>query len=215
MYVNEATLEASFSTPQPTSTPPSGACYHHTSTVTRLGNNGQGTSQVPITEVAEGSRILALDQHSTPFFAKIKALPHGPSAEPFVHIVMNGDGQRELKATLHHTFDTCVHGKNPFMQAARGQHTAVIMAKDIKAGDCLHTAEGKRTVRSITHTAVQKGDETYSIKLENGISTVAVGGVFTHSMGQHSRDKYKRSIYEKEKSQSNNQAHSQRPQNHV
>jgi len=194
MYVNQATLEAIASTPLPTPTPASGAFYHHTSTVTRLGANGHGTAQVPITEVAEGSRILALDQHATPFFAKIEGFPHGPSAEPFMHIVMNGERQRELKATLYHTFDTCVHGHNPFERAAKGLHEAAVMAKDIKAGNCLHTAEGKRTVRSVTRTAVQDGDVTYSIKLENGTSTVAVGGVFTHSMGRHKKENHKGAI---------------------
>ena len=143
-----------------------------------------------MTELEEGDRILALDKHATPLFAKIEALPHGPSTERFMHILMTGKGKQGLKATLHHTFDTCVGKQNPFMHAVESYGTAVVMAKDIKAGDCLHTADGKRVVHSAAPAAVQEGDVTYSIKLADGISTVAIGGVFTHAMG-HLRNNHR------------------------
>ena len=168
----------------------SGTCYHHTSTVTRLAADGKSAAQVPMTDLEVGERILALDKHATPLFAKIEALPHGPSTERFMHILMTGKGKQGLKATLHHTFDTCVGKQNPFMHAVESYGTAVVMAKDIKAGDCLHTADGKRVVRSAAPAAVQEGDVTYAIKLADGISTVAIGGVFTHAMG-HLRNNHR------------------------
>jgi len=168
----------------------SGTCYHYTSTVTRLAANGKSAAQVPMTELKEGDRILALDEHATPKFAKVEALPHAPSTEPFMHIVMTGKGKQGLKVTLHHTFDTCVGKHNPFMHAVESYGAAVVMAKDIKAGDCLHTADGKRSVRSAALAVVQEGDVTYSIKLADRSSTVAIGGVFTHAMG-HLRNKHR------------------------
>ena len=168
----------------------SGTCYHYTSTVTRLAANGKSANQVPMTELKEGDRILALDEHATPKFAKVEALPHAPSTEPFMHIVMTGKGKQGLKVTLHHTFDTCVGKHNPFMHAVESYGAAVVMAKDIKAGDCLHTADGKRSVRSAALAVVQEGDVTYSIKLADRSSTVAIGGVFTHAMG-HLRNKHR------------------------
>ena len=107
-----------------------------------------------------------------------------------MHIVMTGKGKQGLKVTLHHTFDTCVSKHNPFMHAVESYGTVVVMAKDIKAGDCLHTADGKRSVRSAAPAIVQEGDVTYSIKLADKISTVAIGGVFTHAMG-HLRNKHR------------------------
>jgi hypothetical protein len=190
----------------------SGTRYHHTSTVTRLASNGRGAAQVPMTELKEGDHILALDKHATPKFAKVEALPHGPSREPFMHIVMTGKGKQCLKVTLHHTFDTCVSKHNPFMHAVESYGTVVVMAKDIKAGDCLHTADGKRSVRSAAPAIVQEGDVTYSIKLADKISTVAIGGVFTHAMG-HLRNKHRTpsSFEEQEKKYKkvNTQAHLQ------
>jgi hypothetical protein len=80
----------------------SGWCYHHTSTVTRLGTNGQGTVQVPITELKEGNRVLALDHHARPTFAKIAEVLHGPAAEPFIQVTMADSARHELMATLPH-----------------------------------------------------------------------------------------------------------------
>jgi len=161
----------------------SGWCYHHTSTVTRLGNNGQGTVQVAMTEVKEGDRILALDHHARPTFAKVAEVLHGPAAEPFMQVTMADSAKHELKATLHHTFDSCVT-KQQSSQAADASFSAnVIHAKDLKAGDCLHTAEGKATVHSVKHIEPTAGDFVYSIKFFGNIGTVAVGGVFTHAMG--------------------------------
>jgi len=173
----------------------SGTCYHHTSSATRLATNGKSADQVPMTNLKEGDRILALDEHAKPLFAKIEAIPNGPSAEPFIHIMMTGKGKQGLKATLHHTFDTCVGEQNPFMHAVESYGSAVVKAKDIKAGDCLYTADGRRFVRSATSREVQEGDVTYSIKLADRISAVAIGGVFTHAMG-HIRNKYRTPIPE-------------------
>ena len=182
-----------------------GTCYHHTSTVTRLTTNGKSAAQVPLTKVSQGDRILALDKHATPIFAKVESLPRGPSTEPFVQIQMAGKGKQGLKATMHHTFNTCVSKNNPMMHAVESYGTAVIQAKDIKAGDCLHTADGRRLVRSATHTAIKEGDVTYSIKVADGISAVAVGGVFTHAMG-HVKEAFHGPISGKEKKYMANKA---------
>lgn len=164
-----------------------GSCYHHTSTVTRLLAKGRGTGQVPLTDLAVGDRILAINNDARPIFAKIEKIPHGPSSEPFVHIAMAGRTKHELKATLHHTFEACVSKRNPFKHAIENFGPSVIQAKDLKAGDCLHTADGRRMVRKVKHIAPKNGDVTYSIKLAGDIGTVAIGGVFTHAMGQHAQ----------------------------
>ena len=159
-----------------------GSCYHHTSTVSRLLTSGQGIVRVPLTELAVGDRILAVDHDARPVFAMIEKLPHGPSTEPFVHIIMAGRAKLDLKATLHHTFEACIGKRNLFRYAVNSFGPTVIQAKNIKAGDCLHTADGKRTVRKVNHIPIGDGDETYSIMLAGGIHTVAIGGVFTHAM---------------------------------
>jgi hypothetical protein len=149
-----------------------GTCYHHTSTVTRLAPGSRGVVQVPLTDVTRGQRVLALDHSGKPIFAKVEDLPHGPAEESYVHIVMAGKAKHELKVTLHHTFDACLSKQHP-----------VIRAMDLRAGDCLHTTEGRATVHSAMHVASRDGDETYSIKLAGDVGTVAIGGVFTHAIG--------------------------------
>jgi len=180
-------------TPSPTAVPASaGTCYHHTSTATRLANNGIDTAHVPLTELAVGHRILALDHHARPTFAQIQALPFGPDEGPYDRIVMADKAKHELTVTLHHMFDACASKHNQ----------GAIQAMDLRAGDCLHTTDGKATVYSTKHVAPMAGDETYSIKLAGVIGTVAIGGVFTHAMGhvqqpgknKHARNKYKRMI---------------------
>ena len=173
--------------PAPTAIPtphsPVGSCYHHTSTVTRLLPDGFGTVQVPLTELAEGDQVLALDQHAKPVFAKIEAIPHGPSVEPFVHIIMAGKGNCNLEVTLHHTFDACISNQNPFKHAVEQFGDMTVEAKNVKAGDCLHTTNGRRIVHSAKRIEVKDGDITYSIKLAGNVFNVAIGGVFTHAFG--------------------------------
>lgn len=164
----------------------SGSCYGSTSTATRLAASGHGTEQVPLTALAEGHRILALDQHAKPIFATVERLPHGPAAEPYVRIAMQGKAKHELQATLHHTFDACAFDHSPWPPHA-AKTASTVQAQHLKAGDCLHTAEGKAMVRSVKRVAPQAGDVTYSIKLAGGVGTVAIGGVFTHAMGHAQR----------------------------
>lgn len=166
--------------PAPTVSPMAGTCYHHSSTVTRLKSNGQGMAQVALKDAVEGDRVLALDQDTKPIFAKIEALPHSSAEEPYVHIVMKGKERRELKATLHHTFDACSNERSPF--AFKPFRNFIVAAKDVRVGDCLHTTDGEARVHSTKHVAIKDGDETYSIKLEGGAGTVAIGGVFTHAL---------------------------------
>jgi hypothetical protein len=143
-----------------------------------------------------------MDKHARPVFAKIEALPHGPSSEPFVHIVMTGEIKKEHRATLHHTFDTCFKElKHLTKQAYKHSLTSVVEAKDIKAGDCLHTTDGPANVRTVKRVPVKMGDMTYSIGLEDNIGTVTVGGAFAHAMGftrLHAHDSGTNSILEDE-----------------
>ena len=188
--------------PAPTAIPtphsPVGSCYHHTSTATRLMPDGQGTAQVPLTELAEGDRVLALDQHAKLVFAKIEALPHGPSAEAFMHIIMAGKGECNLEVTLHHTFDACISDQIPFKHAVEQWGVMTVEAKNIKSGDCLKTADGRRIVHSVKRIEVKDGDITFSIKLAGDVFNVAIGGVFTHAIGHSKMASHK--IYSKMKS---------------
>jgi len=137
---------------------------------------------VQLKDLSIGNRILALDQHARPTFAEIEALPNGPSAERFVHIVMADKAKHELHATLHHTFIACINQPKYLKPAPKHASEYVIEAKDIEAGDCLYTADGAATVRSAKHVARMDGDVAYSIKLAGRVGAVAIGGVFTHVM---------------------------------
>ena len=169
-------------TPSPTVLPP-GFCFSSTSTAVRLSSNGKGSEQVPLAELARGDWILSLDQDNKPTFAEIMSLPRGPAAEPFIHIVMAGKVKHELKATLHHTFDTCDSSHNSIKHGVEVFGANIVQAKDLKAGDCLHTTDGKRTVHSVKHMAHKADDIAYSIQLSDNAHTVAIGGVFTHAIG--------------------------------
>lgn len=73
----------------------SGWCYHHTSTVTRLSSDGEGTAQVPLKDLEEGDRILALDDHGKRIFPMVESLPHGPAASRRAFRAHCDGGQRE------------------------------------------------------------------------------------------------------------------------
>jgi len=171
-------------TPSPTklSEKISGACYHHTSTVTRLMPDGHGTEQVPLANLVKRDRVLAVNEHTKPTFAKVIAILHNRAVEPYVRIVMKGKLKRELQVTLHHTFDACSNKRNPFKHALEPYRRFIVEAKDLKEGDCLHTIEGATMAHSIKHVAIKDGDVSYSVKLEGGVGTVAIGGVFTHAL---------------------------------
>jgi hypothetical protein len=155
-----------------------GSCYSSTSTVTRLSAHGQSVTEVPFSQLEKGDRILALDALNKPTFVPIEDLPHGPATEAYAHIVMLDEtGGKELQATLHHTFQACTSRRHP--------SGGILMAKDLKAGDCLHTAAGRSQVHSVQRMEPRKGDVTYSIKMASGVNTIAVGGVFTHALGAH------------------------------
>jgi len=153
------------------STPTTGTCVHASSTVTALAADGSH-HQLRLSDVGVGQRVLAVDDSRNEMFAEVVALPHSPSAESFVKITMVSSlgskaSKHSLRATLHHTFPRC------------GGDEAV-QAKDLKPGDCLHTATGKGIVESAEPVPVAEGDVTYTIEL-NGADLVAVGGVFTHA----------------------------------
>ena len=170
--------------------------------MTRLNAGGQGVAEVQLVNLVKGDRVLALDQNARPLFAKVEALPHGPSAEPFVHISMAGKEKCDLKITLHHTFDACASDQNPFKHAVEQFGGIAIKAKNIKRGDCLHTADGRRKVHTAERFEFKDGDTTFSIKLTGNILTVAIGGVFTHAMGHPqllSHTKHPRRMHDKKK----------------
>lgn len=139
---------------------------------------------MPLTALAEGHRILALDQHFKPVFAPVASLLRSPAEEPYVEIKMHStsfvSAAHTLLATLHHTFPTC--GTTAAAAAAVGEKSTAT-AQDLKSGDCLHTAYGKALVASVKRVAPLPGAVTYSIQLAGGASvhTVAIGGVFTHA----------------------------------
>ena len=160
----------------------SGACYHHTSKVTRVAANGIDTAEVPLTELQVGHRVLALDQHANPTFAKIEVLLHGPAVEPYVRIVLAGKSKHELLATPHHTFDAFISDYNQRKHAAKRYSAHVVEANNLKAGDYLRTTDGTASIHSVNPVASKDSDVTYSIKLEGHVGTVAIGGVFTHAM---------------------------------
>lgn len=67
------------------------------------------------------------------------------------------------------------------------------MAEDIRPGDCLHTADGKRTIRKVNQVAIENGDVN---ELAGDIDAVAVGGgVFTHAIGRHGHQSYNGGIH--------------------
>jgi len=119
-----------------------------------------------VSSVRVGDRLVAVDDQHKEVAAMVVGLPHSPSTEDFMRIVMKGTG-REARATLHHTFPMCRSDK-------------VIAAMDIVAGNCLHTVDGQGIVESAKLVAAEKDDETYTVVLE-GASLVAVGGIFTHA----------------------------------
>ena len=170
---SKPTLTPSSSKPSMVPSPPpshavaviEGTCIHASSTVTKLLPDGRRLD-LAVSSVRVGDRLVAVDDQHKEVAAMVVGLPHSPSTEDFMRIVMKGTG-REARATLHHTFPMCRSDK-------------VIAAMDIVAGNCLHTVDGQGIVESAKLVAAEKDDETYTVVLE-GASLVAVGGIFTHA----------------------------------
>ena len=106
--------------------------------------------------------------------SEVVGLPHSPSSEGFIKVIMAHDSQvgsaapkHGFLATEHHTFPRC-GGDEP------------VQAMDLQPGDCLHTTTGKGLVQSAVPVPVAEGDVTYTIELLNA-DLVAVGGIFTHA----------------------------------
>jgi hypothetical protein len=148
-----------------------GTCYSSDSTATRLARDGS-TELVPLSELSEGHRILALDRHFKPLFAQVADISRSLAIEDYVEIVISESGGK-LKATLHHLFPLC------------GKSNKAIMAKDIRQGDCLHTAAGQRLVSRVARVAAKPADVTYSLKMKGGVSMINVGNVFTLAKASH------------------------------
>ena len=94
--------------------------------------------------------------------AQITALPHGPATGEFVEVAT--DNGHAVKVTPHHTFPACGGGE--------------VQAHELKAGDCLHTADGERKVKHATK--VPATGETYTIEVEHG-KVVMADGILTHA----------------------------------
>jgi hypothetical protein len=94
--------------------------------------------------------------------AQITALPHGPATGEYVEVATSN--KHSVKVTPHHTFPACGGGE--------------VQAHKLKAGDCLHTADGESKVAHATK--VRATGETYTIEVEHG-NVVVAGGIVTHS----------------------------------
>jgi len=160
-----------------TTTTEGGTCYSGDSTATRLAANGNH-EQVPLSELEEGQRILALDQHFKPFFAKVLGAPHSPAKEPYIQIKTSGKASSSvLKATPHHFFPLCGKSNN-----------GAVRAQDVQRHDCLHTVHGQELVHSVRRLAPTRTDVTYSLKMASSVDMVAIGGIFTHAKADHAQD---------------------------
>ena len=166
----------SFTATSTTTSTVEGTCYSSDSTATVLAANGNH-EQVPLSALEEGQRILALDQHFKPMFAKVLGAPHSAAKEPYVEIKTSGKARSSvLKATPHHFFPLCGKG-----------HTGAIRAQDLQRDDCLHTVHGQELVRSVQHVATTSADVTYSLKMASSVDMVAIGGIFTHAKADHAQ----------------------------
>jgi hypothetical protein len=161
-------------TATPTTITEEGTCYSSDSTAARLAANGNH-EQIPLSELKEGQRILALDQHFKPIFAKVLSAPHSPAKEPYIEIKTSGKASSSvLKASPHHFFPLCGKGKK-----------GAVRAKDIQRYDCLHTVHGQELVQSVQHVATTRADMTFSLKMASSVDMVAIGGIFTHAKADH------------------------------
>jgi hypothetical protein len=131
-------------------------------------------TEVPLSQLEEGHRILAVDKEHNPTFAAVEKVLRSPAKEAYINILMS-DASNHLMATLHHTFPTCANG--------RLRNRGTVLARDLKAGDCLHTAGGRDTVVSAEHVEPEAGAMTYSIKMTEGVDTISIGGILTHAQG--------------------------------
>lgn len=149
-----------------------GTCFRSDATVNVRSSALRTAVAKPLTQVKVGDVV----QTGTSGFswAEVTGLPHSKSSAPFVEITMDGPERHKLAATEHHTFPAC------------GSHAAekkkrMLQAHEIKAGTCLLTADGKRTVASVERKLATKEDETYTVELKGGHDTLLVGGVVTHA----------------------------------
>jgi hypothetical protein len=63
----------------------------------------------------------------------------------------------------------------------------MVSAQDLKPGDCLHTAAGKRLVQSVEVREAVAGDNTVTVVLQGGADMLVVGGVVTHAKPEHGK----------------------------
>ena len=149
-----------------------GVCYSSDSTVMRLTRDGH-VEKVPLFELHEGHRILAIDSHFKPTFAEVVGIARSEAAEDYFDIVTGHTAQGKLKATMHHTFPAC------------GAGSSVVRAMDIRKGDCLRTVAGQALVTSVSRVNPTTSDTTYSLEMKNGVRFINIGSVFTHAKANH------------------------------
>jgi hypothetical protein len=163
--------------PSPTMMPTTGGyCVSGSSTVQREEDNERVLSEIPVSQLKVGDKILARSVNGERVHAKVLDLPHSASTHPFISIEMSSpptskesSRRLNLKSTLFHTFPTC-----------KGD---IVEAQKLNVGDCLATVDGQRR---IAHTKKVNPDpdvngDTYSIIVDEDVAAIAVGGVFTHA----------------------------------
>jgi hypothetical protein len=151
-----------------------GTCYSSDSTAMRLARDGS-VEVVPLSLLSEGNRILALDSRFKSIFAEVVGIARSRADEGYVDIVTSDAARGMLKATMHHLFPLC------------GTSNAVVRAKDIRKGNCLHTTAGQKQVTSVSRVAATGTDMTYSLNMKGDVSMVNIGGVFTLAKAGHGK----------------------------
>lgn len=162
-------------TPAPTTIDDRGNCYTAASVVKVLYPGAQSSTETKLTEVKVGDKILSRSLAGEQIYATVQGLPHSASEQPFVHISMaSTDTSKsfDIKATPHHTFPACTGSK-------------MVEARKVKAGDCLLTEDGESRVKTTHVLPLNKltgaDKTTYTLVMEDDVSSVSVGGIFTHA----------------------------------
>ena len=133
-----------------------------------------------LADVKVGDKILKAGPKSgSANFATVVGLPHGPTKDASFEIKMASKHVRLrhkeephlVEATPYHTFIRCQErGKGGAAGATDTDGAALVKAKDIKVGDCLHTFHGDKLVMSVTKVPEEEAAkyDTYTIVTEGG-----------------------------------------------
>jgi hypothetical protein len=167
--------------------PHGGWCYSGRSTVyVRASPSSSKTEMKKLSDVKVGDQILKLgSKPRSPHFAKVVALPHSRATQAMYDIKMASQHVRLrhkeephlVEATSDHTFIRC--------KARDGDsEEALVKAKDLKVGDCLHTLHGDKLVKAVQKVPEKEAakSETYTVVTEGGAKDlISVGGLVAHA----------------------------------